>query len=229
MNINLFSFDNNITLSNEYISILEIENKKLFSSFIRSFYAVCNGTEAEQKILLFDGEDEISFEKNCEIVIDPLGIDFNSKKISTAITNRLKTICNDEVELWEKFIGTGDKLGKVVLEILSELEVDMTINTEWDVARMIKAFSITIPEVASYTHLERILSYIDIISEFNIFKIIIFCNLKSLLDYDEIMELYKYSLYKKMPLLLLESSLTSDILTYEKKLTIDIEFDEQIQ
>ena len=57
-------------------------------------------------------------------------------------------------------------------------------------------------------------------------KIICFVNLKSYFDNAELIELYKYAIYNKVAILLVESSMQDVALDYERKLIIDNEFDE---
>ncbi|MGL5122611.1 MAG: type II-A CRISPR-associated protein Csn2 [Fusobacteriaceae bacterium] len=73
------------------------------------------------------------------------------------------------------------------------------------------------------------LSIIEIVSELQLNKFIIFCNLKSYLLEDELKEIYKFSLYKKIPLILFESSFDKNYFEYEKKLTIDNDYDEFVK
>ena len=53
--------------------------------------------------------------------------------------------------------------------------------------------------------LENILLLIDIESELNLDKLVVFVNLKSYLENEELIELYKYSLYKDIKILLVDN------------------------
>ena len=53
-----------------------------------------------------------------------------------------------------------------------------------------------------------------------------FINLKQYLTNDELLELYKYSIYCQIPIVLIDSQTYGTSLKYEKKLIIDSELDE---
>ena len=68
---------------------------------------------------------------------------------------------------------------------------------------------------------------INIISTLQIAKILVLPNLKTYLSEDELVALYKYSLYNNVKLLLIERYNTKK-LEYEKTMLIDETFDEEI-
>ena len=76
------------------------------------------------------------------------------------------------------------------------------------------------------TILERLLLIIDIIHYFKMAKILFLVNVKSFLSNAELVELYKYSKYKKVDLLLLENGPEKEVLEYERVLFVDRDFDE---
>ena len=68
---------------------------------------------------------------------------------------------------------------------------------------------------------------IDIISTLKIAKILVVPNLKMYLSDEELVELYKYSMYNNVKLFLIERKQTEK-LKYEKIIYVDENFDEEI-
>ena len=97
----MLNFENNIEFSTDYIAVLEIENKKLFSSF--TSLLICDDFEKQQKeFILIENDKELKISKNFLITTDILGFDINNKKIQSLAVDKLEKICqNDEVVLHE--------------------------------------------------------------------------------------------------------------------------------
>jgi CRISPR type II-A-associated protein Csn2 len=76
--------------------------------------------------------------------------------------------------------------------------------------------------------LDNLLLLIDINSVLKLNKIVIFVNLKQYLTKDELEELYKYSIYNKVNIILIDSQTYGCTINNEQKLIIDSELDEFI-
>ena len=75
---------------------------------------------------------------------------------------------------------------------------------------------------------DTIFSLIDVVEYLSIAKILIFVNLKLYLIDDELKEIYKYAMYKKVNILLIETGEEKEPLENEKILYIDSDYDEII-
>ena len=74
--------------------------------------------------------------------------------------------------------------------------------------------------------LDNLLILIDINNIFKINELLIFVNLKQYLNKEELNELYKYSVYNNVKILLIDSQSYGTCNEYEKKLIIDSNLDE---
>ena len=74
--------------------------------------------------------------------------------------------------------------------------------------------------------LDNLLLLIDLEKVLNKRNILFFINLKQYLTSQELLELYKYSIYQQVPIILIDSQSYGTSLKYEKKLIIDSELDE---
>lgn len=222
MIMSIFGLENKIIFEEGKINVLEIYNKKFFRKMIE----ILNGEkEAEDnEIVLLDNEKRADLKKNVFVLTDLFNIDFNSKKIITKIYNELieniKKRQDDELE------NLTIKLRNYLIEEINELPFEFNINSELEINDLLKVFNLKIDTTCYTTIVEKIEFIINIIANLKIANILVIPNLKVYLDKEEIIEIYKYSLYNNIKLLVLENSSNENIENYEIKNIIDKEFDE---
>ena len=218
--------ENDLTISSNWITVLEIANKKLFSSYVRSLFALVNGKTPEKDMFLFRDGTEMNFSKSVMYVSDPLSIDYNTRRILTALQKRVEDIKNNEVELWNSNEDMFVSFSASIMQFLNELDLDLEYDVKFDVSALFKMLNIKISDLENSTQLEKLLKLIDVLTEIGVYEMVVFINIKAFLDYDEIQKFYTYCLYKKYPILLFESRLDELIYIDERKLIIDEEFEE---
>ena len=223
MIMSIFGLNNKISLEEGNINVLEIYNKKLFYNLITILNESDNDMEDNQ-IVLMQNDERISIGKNVFVLTDVFNIDFNSKKIlnklySTLIEN-VKNRQDDELE------NITLKLRNYLIEEINELPFEFSIKSELELNDLLKAFELKIDTIYYTTIVEKIEFIIDIISTLKIATILVIPNLKIYLDENELIEIYKYSIYNNVQLLIIENSNSEELLKYEIKNIIDEEFDE---
>ena len=223
MIMSIFGLNNKISLEEGNINVLEIYNKKLFYNLITILNESDNDMEDNQ-IVLMQNDERISIGKNVFVLTDVFNIDFNSKKIlnklySTLIEN-IKNRQDDELE------NITLKLRNYLIEEINELPFEFSIKSELELNDLLKAFELKIDTIYYTTIVEKIEFIIDIISTLKIATILVIPNLKIYLDENELIEIYKYSIYNNVQLLIIENSNSEELLKYEIKNIIDEEFDE---
>lgn len=223
MIMSIFGLNNKILLEEGNINVLEIYNKKLFYNLITILNESDNNMEDNQ-IVLMQNDERVSIDKNVFLLTDVVNIDFNSKKIlnkiySTLIEN-IKNRQDDELE------NITLKLRNYLIEEINELPFEFSIKSELELNDLLKAFELKIDTMCYTTIVEKIEFIIDSISTLKIATILVIPNLKIYLDENELLEIYKYSIYNNVQLLIIENSNSEKILKYEIKNIIDEEFDE---
>ena len=159
------------------------------------------------------------------MLFDVFNIDYTSKKI----LNKLYKIIENNVHLRQdlQIEEMSFKLQNYIIEEINELPFEFTMKMNLDISEILKLYDLKIDGTIYTTVLEKIQLLIDIISTLKIATILVIPNLKSFLTEKELLELYKYSLYNNVKLLLLERNLDKK-LKYEKVIFIDENFDEQL-
>lgn len=209
---------NPIIIKETKINVLVLENKKFFIDKINELINQINGDYGDY--FLFDlNDEELSISKNCEILTDLFSLDFDSKKIKSAIFNELKNISNSEV-FYIKIRELEKNIRDLILEIMYESDFELELDEDFDVTKLLKIYDISISK--SYDSLiEKFITYIDILTDVLKIKVIFCVNLLNLFDEVDRIEIYKYLLLKKKKVVFIENYYESYDLEYEYKYIID--------
>ena len=225
MKLKINGFDNEIIFNDENINILEIKDSKCFTHIIKILNEKINGIESNEIFLLDNNENELNMGKEMYMIFDLFNIDYNSKKIISKIyeiiSENIKKNQDHEIE------NETIKLRNYIIQEINELPFEFVMKRELEISEILKLYNLKIDPINYASILERAELLIDIISTLQIAKILVLPNLKTYLSEDELVALYKYSLYNNVKLLLIERYNTKK-LKYEKTMLIDESFDEEI-
>lgn len=225
MKLKINGFDNEIIFNDENINILEIKDSKCFTHIIKILNEKINGIESNEIFLLDNNENELNMGKEMYMIFDLFNIDYNSKKIISKIyeiiSENIKKNQDHEIE------NETIKLRNYIIQEINELPFEFVMKRELEISEILKLYNLKIDPINYTSILERAELLIDIISTLQIAKILVLPNLKIYLSEDELVALYKYSLYNNVKLLLIERYNTKK-LEYEKTMLIDETFDEEI-
>ena len=120
MIMKIFSLENDIIFTEEYINVLQIQDKKLFTNVINSLNDNINNIEdTKERIIILDNDTEIKIEKEVLMFIDVFNIDFNQKKIQSALYNKIEKIYKQEFERMSEFQTIFQNLLLNVLDAVS--------------------------------------------------------------------------------------------------------------
>lgn len=228
MIMKIFSLENDITFAEEYINILQIQDKKLFTNVINSLNDNINNIEdTKERIIILEGDTEIKIEKEVLMIIDVFNIDFNQKKIQSALYNKIEKIYKQEFERMSEFQTIFQKLQLNVLDVFNEFPFEFNYKESIGIQEYLKLLGLKISNNKGKIT-DTIFSLIDVVKYLSVTKILIFVNLKLYLIDDELKEIYKYAMYKKVNILLIETGEEKEPLENEKILYIDSDYDEII-
>lgn len=222
MKLSIKYIDNNIDFDNSYINCLEIENKNYFYKIVNDINSISNGNILEDVIFSDDEYKELNLSNKINMVFDYFNFDFNSKKIISIINKKIND--NISVEDKENLSKLYNKIRKIYLPILNDMDLNIDINNDFALDSIIKLLNVSIKPKDNL--LDNLFLLVDIEKELSINKIIVFINLKQYLNSNELIELYKYLLYNNVVVLLIDSQSYGVCNEYEKKLIIDDELEE---
>lgn len=225
MIIRISNFESDIAISDEYVRVLEIEDKTLFINIVQSINSLCYNQDSDEYILLLNGDEQLSFSKDAYFIFDVLNIDFNDRKILNKLYSRIKSNLYLDDDIREKLESHYIEMFNLIDSTLLEFPFEFTFKTELVIEDLLKLYGIKlINEGQSF--MDKILYLIDLISMLDLCEVLIFCNIKSFFTNDQLEEIYKHIIHNQINVLLLEGSSTDQILKYEKKNRIDMDFDD---
>lgn len=228
MIMKIFSLENDIIFTEEYINVLQIQDKKLFTNVINSLNDNINDIEdTKERIIILDNDTEIKIEKEVLMFIDVFNIDFNQKKIQSALYNKIEKIYKQEFERMSEFQTIFQNLLLNVLDVFNEFPFEFNYKESIGIQEYLKLLGLKISNNKGKIT-DTIFSLIDVVKYLSVTKILIFVNLKLYLIDDELKEIYKYAMYKKVNILLIETGEEKEPLENEKILYIDSDYDEII-
>ena len=221
MKLKINGFDNEIVFNEENINVLLIEDVKCFSHIIEVLNDKINGIELNEIFLLDEKNEELRMDKRMYLLLDIFNIDYNSKKVLNAIYKLISDNIekNQDYEIEERTL----ELRNYIIQEINELPFEFVMKNEIQITEILKLYNLKIDSENYISVLERIELLIDIISTMKIADILIIPNLKLFLDDKDLVELYKYSLYNNVKLLLIERN-NEEQLKYEKNIIIDENF-----
>lgn len=222
MKVNIKYIDNDISLDNENIYSIEIENKRNFYRLVNDFISIGLGNNVDDINFCDEEYQEINLSNKISIIIDYFNINFDVKKYNTEINKII--IKNIDEKMQQEFLTNYRKIYNAIKKIFNDIDLPLIITNEFDLDNLLRLFKISINKNDNL--LDNLLLLIDLEKLLNINKFIIFVNLKQFLDKNELEELYKYALYNGIKLLLIDSQSYGVCLRNEKKLIIDSNLDE---
>lgn len=222
MKIKINYFENIIQLNDEKVLSIEIENKSYFYRLISNIYSIIN-SEIVEEITVYDIENkELNISNKTKIFINFFNFEFDSKKytndINKYIINEMDE--NDKISLLKSY----NKLIETFIKILNKSDLPLQILEDITVDNIIKNLKLTINSKNNL--LDNLMLLIELEKTLKTNNLLIFVNLKQYLTNQELIELYKYAIYNKIKILMIDSQSYGGTLDYENKLIIDSNLDE---
>lgn len=209
-------FDEPIELKECTANVLVIENKSVFVKFIEELLAQKETGEGE--FVLSENFKIQAISKNIEVVKDYFSINPNTRKVLNSIYNDVEKKAYSS----ENYLDTNniiDSINVYMNMILEEYDTELFFNDRVDVSSLLKCLDVKVALEGNL--LSKLVEYIDILKEYCNIKCFVFVNLKSFFSDDEICSIYKHVFYKKVNILLIESSVSKNKLHDEKIFIID--------
>ena len=214
--------DNNLVLNTSEVCALEIENKRYFYRVVNDLYMASNGNISDDIVLLDKNDKEINISNKLKIFLNFFDFGLTDKKYTNDISKYITNNITDENK--DLLAKQYNKIISIYKKILNDIDLPLIIDSEISIENITKIMKVNIN--TSKDLLSNIFILIDLENLFHTKNILVFINLKQYLMNEEIEELYKYSIYNEVQLLLIDSQSYGTTLSQEKKLIIDENLDE---
>lgn len=126
----------------------------------------------------------------------------------------------DIILLQKEYLKIINKFKKVI----NNVDLPISLEEEINIESIFKTLHLSIEEKDEL--LDNLFLLIDLENTLKFNNILVFVNLKQYLSKNELIEFYKYAIYNKIQILLIDSQAYGVTLEYEKKLIIDENLDE---
>ncbi len=222
MKIKINYLDHEIQLFKEYVSAVEIENKKYFYRIILDLYNIFQKNISDEIIFLDEQNHEVNYSNKLKIFIDYFDFQLGSKKVINEISKYVESELDEENK--DQLMKQYTKIANTYKKILNEIDLPLSINPDIDIENLTKLMKLNI--VMKNDLLDNLLLLIDLEKVLKTNNLLVFVNLKQYLTKEELLEFYKYSIYNQVDVLLIDSQSYGIKLEFEKKLIIDSDLDE---
>ena len=211
--------NNNIgvdVILDEYcMTVFVLENAKVFSEFVGDLWNQINSGGGFT--IISEAEKEIKITSLVEMIFNPFSLNVNERRIISKILEELKEYA---LESYSEDIEKINGLNAILIEKLAEkTPYHLTYDLEMDFAQILKIYNIEI-DTDTTTLTERIIDYIQVVSDVLRKKVFVFVNLKQYLSRQDLIYLYEAARYNKTYLVLVENK-QYDSVPGEKVIIID--------
>lgn len=222
MKIKVDYLENMLILKDDKVLCIEIENKNYFYRIVSSLNSLMNSETAEEITAYDVNDEELNLSNKAKIFIDFFNFEFDSKKY----TNDINKYIINELDETDKtnLLKSYNKLIETFLKILNKSDLPLQILEEITPENIIKNLKLTINSKNNL--LDNLMLLIELETVLQTNNLLIFVNLKQYLNNQELIELYKYAIYNKVKIILIDSQCYGATLNYENKLIIDSNLDE---
>lgn len=209
------NLEENIIISEDSVSLLIVENPSQFYKFVIDIKRQLNGEDGE---FCFSKNGQIlKLEKIGDFVCDYYNFDINDKKIINLLYKKLEKI-SVETENMLLLNKLNSEISNFLYDLFFKSDFSLVFN-ELQVVDVLKTASVKFEENYDCL-LEKIIQYINVVTQLKNCEIVVFVNLKSVLSDEELTKLYYHCKLIKVGLLLLESSKIRSLLVNEKAIII---------
>ena len=217
MKFKISFIENIIEVNTEYVRCIEIENKNYFYRVVSLLNNFDNGEELQDKI---DFIDKINF----KLITDYFNMNLNDKKTLNDVIKCVKE--NIDETNYDKLLKNYQHLYNLFSSSLDNIDLPIYIEEDVNIDNIIKLMNIKIKKEDNI--LKNLFIFIEIITELQNYNLLVLVNLKQYLTKEELNEFYKYAIYNKVALLLIDNISYGIAQKYEKKLIIDDNLEEYI-
>jgi CRISPR type II-A-associated protein Csn2 len=215
MTLSHYDFETIFELNSQMVNILIVEREDYFYKYCAELNNQINGEDGN--FCLFNGDNKLSLAKTSVIFTDFFNINLNDKKVTTKLFTYLTDVVNN------KFVVEMMELHTLWANIFDKLNAESDCRLDYDggedLSSLFKVFGVKIADDNDGL-LNRLVSYINVVSSLMKIKNFFFVDLKSFLCGDDLKKLYHEARLNEVNLFLLESR-EREALKDEKIIIID--------
>ncbi len=203
-----------LTLYDNMINIICVENKALFRNIIRSFY---DEDPEKMNIVFSENFTPLRYKGNICFVSD-----FYQLTVSPTIIKKLydniASFCINEIT--QETVNVKKQLISFMDTVIENYDFDFSYNYDFNLQDLFKMHNLK-PNISSDNLLESLLNFILLLKKYSSVKCFVLLNLHLFFNKNELEIFYKEIIYNHIPILVLENTASFSKSQYEKIRIID--------
>lgn len=193
-----------VDIKENIVAIIVLEDVKLRLPLINELFSQTSGKEGNW--LLFENDKSFDLGKKVELILEPLTLTLNNRKVKTKLYQDIKTISQDCC--FSQGLEVNSQICNYLENMLDKLPYPVKYDEDWDVSEILKAYNVELVE--EYDNIfEKLYNYIKLVNTVCGTDIFIMVNIKQYLTDEQITELYKMAAYGKIQLVLIEFNMNN--------------------
>lgn len=181
------------TIDENFAYEIVIEKTELFTNVMQELQRKSIGEGRD--IILSEVEKELDFNKYCEIIWNPLNLNYSNKKILSNIYSELNSCAVNE--FYEETENLYAHIVEYMDKIIKTVSYNIDFSLDQDNIGLYKLFKVGI--VNDFDCLcEGLIDYILLLKKALNINVVIFINIKQYLNEEEYYELIKRAMYEKI-------------------------------
>lgn len=224
MKIQFSGLETPILVDSSAVTVLEIENRQLFTKVCQSL-AFEQGTDGGEPYTLWDAEGkEIRVREVFLAVPNPLYLPWDAR----AVTSKLFDIVSNSILNNDTARNTFDNLGAQIHSFANAAELQMNANysftVDWSLPRLLRSFGFSADIESCETLLDQLILFMDFVTDMALKRSLLFMNLKLFLSDDEVNQLFEHIFFQQIPVLDIENIHIEQKFKHERKIWVDQDF-----
>ena len=178
-----------------------IESPELFAEYVQELYVQCG--KGEGRFVLSKDESEMDLPKAADMIMSPLGLDLNERKIINKLYSELVKVSASEV-MYERTAELTRYISDYIMDLEDSANYAVQFSDRLDIVGLLKAMDVKYEEIEE-SLLEHLIRYIKLVVELLGVKLIIFVNLRSYLSDRQFSGLIQEIKYQEIKALFIEN------------------------
>lgn len=185
-------------------TILVIKSHKFYAHILNLLSSILYDKNKSTELLIVDGEKNIT--TNVLLITDLYRIGFNDKNILKEIYAQISRSITSDEDKCMRYQKLVDDLSTLLENELEDYNLEFDYKNDLTIENYLKAVSLKISRKAEVKLYDRLMNYVELVTELIKKPVLVLYNCFDYLDDEELVELIKYKNYKHLHLLFIENS-----------------------
>lgn len=222
------SLESSLDMDCEKISVIEVASPSLLSRIVLSFVQLEEGGEPLESFYLSSELQVLPADKYLTVITDLFRIDINSRKILSLLYKQVEKLIHFEPQVYQSFQQKKQNLLARFDEVCQSINVELMRDEGDSVVDFCKFVNLRIATANEQPLVEQLQCYMDVLAEWQANQVLVLFNLSAVTTREEMEEVFRYAMFTKVRLLLIEPLSNRNLRPYEQRWVIGEDFDDYV-